>query len=136
MSRACVVIPDLAGPARDGVATHCFVLAHLLDGRGDEVTIVYCGAPDAAGHEQWQTHAGRQHVARLAWLHGVSQEPYEPVQLFSPRHTTAHRLYRWLRSQDFAAIHFVDWQGNGSVCLRAKRTGRAFERALLTVTAR
>jgi hypothetical protein len=40
-----------------------------------------------------------------------------------------------LKSKEFAAVHFQDWQGNGSITLRAKHTGCAFQDTLITVTA-
>jgi hypothetical protein len=103
--------------------------------RGDDVTIVHTGPPDDADRERWRKNYRDEHGAALIFLDELPDGLREPVMLPSPRHTTAHRVYRWLRGQDFAAIHFQDWQGNGAICVRAKHTGRAFAETLVTVNA-
>ena len=136
VSHSCIVTPDLAGPSRNGgIGTHCLHLARFLSERGDQVTIVHTGHLDDPDLESWRSYYEKESGARLLLVSELPDDPSVHVAPHSARHVISHRVYRWLKSKDFSAVHFQDWQGNGAVTARAKHTGCAFQHTLITVTA-
>ncbi len=135
MSSTCIVTPDLPGPTRNGgVGTHCLYLARFLVRHGQTVTLVHTGTPDDSNGPYWKRTYRGEHGADLKFLHELPPGPDVPVMPHTTRHQTAHRLFQWLRHEAFDTIHFQDWQGNGAVCVQAKRTGIAFADTRLIVT--
>jgi len=134
--RTCIVTPDLAGPTRNGgVGTHCLQLAHLLVRRGSIVTILHTGALDDADRAAWKEAYRRSPGAGLVLLDEIADPEPVPILPMTDRHTIAHRVDRWLRAQAFDEVHFQDWQGNGAVATRARRTGTAHRNTRMIVTA-
>lgn len=135
MSSICIVTPDLAGPTRNGgIGTHCLYLTRFLARRGDQVTIVHTCTPDDLDRETWRQTYRDEHGAALFFLDELPGEPDGPLLPHTTRNRTAHHVFRWLRGQHFDVVHFQDWQGNGAICVRAKRTGLAFGETRLVVT--
>ena len=135
-SRICIVTPDLAGPTRNGgIGTHCLYLARFLVRRGARVTILHTGHPDDTETTTWKAHYRDEHGAELIMLDELPPIGSCPIVPLTARHTTAHRVDRWLRQQAFDEVHFQDWQGNGAIATRAKAAGAAHLETRLIVTA-
>ena len=134
--RTCIVSPDLAGPTRNGgIGTHCLHLARALVRRGEAVTILHTGPLDDADRAAWKTTYRRDHGVELLLLDEHVEQDSCAILPRTPRHTTAHRVDRWLRTQAFDDVHFQDWQGNGAIAARARHTGAAHQATRFIITA-
>jgi len=134
--RTCIVSPDLAGPTRNGgIGTHCLHLARLLARRGEAVTILHTGPLDDADRAAWKTIYRQDHGVELLLLDEIAERDSGAILPLTARHTTAHRVDGWLRTQTFDDVHFQDWQGNGAIAARVRHTGAAHQASRFIITA-
>ncbi len=130
----CIVTPDIIGPVRNGgIGTHCYYLALEWARRADtKVSVLFTGP-----YEQGTK------AEMVAWYQQYGIEYLDlddtPACTFV-RHGCewfvdhALRIKEFLATREFSQVHFQDWKANGFACVQAKRTGRAFQKTLLTVT--
>jgi glycosyltransferase involved in cell wall biosynthesis/GT2 family glycosyltransferase len=128
----CLVTPDLIGPIQNGgIGTYVHWQARALAEADEEVTILFTGPLEIGTLDEWQGWYRRLGI-RLVWLE--LESPVEPAVHATPLHRRSVRVFEFLRSKIFDAIHFQDWQANGLMTARARAVLGEFQNTALTLT--
>ena len=121
--KMALVVTEILGLVHNGgIATATTFLSFVLADEGYDVTIVYCGTNDVmdpAWARRYDEHG--VHIVRLDRALPVAR----------PLLADGYRLYHQLRSSNYGAVVFQDWQGLGFFSMVAKKSGLAFEETLL-----
>lgn len=131
-TRICIVSDELNGPTRNGgIGTHVYWLSRELAIEGLDVTILFSGHSDGGQQEHWT----RQFAAAGITLVFLSELPDPAEPLDGPTFfQISFKVFRYLRNQDFQAVHFQDWHANGYHTVLARRNIGEFSDTLLTLT--
>jgi O-antigen biosynthesis protein len=114
--RICLLTLDFVGPIRNGgMGTAFLALAETLVAGGHDVTVLYPSAyTENEPVTRWRGHYAKQGINFVSlFLEGSEAE-------------LSLGAYHWLKTQDFAVIHFHEMRGIGYWATVAKRCGLAF----------
>lgn len=132
----CIVTPDFIGPIKNGgIGTACYHLARFLRRQKHyEVSVLFTGPLETRTPDFWRQHYAESDAISFYTLEDLPELDNIPHHNLFWFHARSFRIDRWLRQQDFDAIHFQDWQANGFVPVQAKRQGLAYGDTLMTCT--
>lgn len=136
--KVCLVTPEIDGLTDSSrIGSHCFFLAKFLaEKMSQEVTVLLTSdGCNAENLERWHKFYGDKWGIQVVcaselppMFEGRTYQSHSGSFWFAQR---SHKIYTWLRQQDFAACYFQEWQANGFISIQAKRTGQAFARTAL-----